>query len=231
VPPADHPGPLVLVDDVDAPVLSDGDRHHLRRVLRARPGDPLTVTDGAGRWRTARLADEPEPTGPVVEEPAPAVVLTVAFALVKGDRPELVVQKLTELGIDRIVPLRAERSVVRWDDDRARGALERLRTVARSAAMQSHRVRLPEVTPVADLAAVAALDGAALADRGGRPPSLTHPTLVVGPEGGWAPAELALGLPRVALGGLVLRAETAAITAGALLAALRSGLVDPRERA
>src|SRR3546814_15377913 len=63
----------------------------------------------------------------VAEVPAAAPELTVAFALVKGDKPELVVQKLTELGIDRIEPLRAERSVVRWDEAKAASALTRLR--------------------------------------------------------------------------------------------------------
>ena len=65
----------------------------------------------------------------------------------------------------------------------------------------------------------------ALADPGGRPPSLDYPTVLVGPEGGWSPAERGFGLPTVALGPTVLRTETAAVTAGALLAALRAGLV------
>ena len=223
--PADHPGPMVFVADLAAPVLDDGDRHHLRRVLRLRAGDPLTVADGTGRWRTARLGDEPEPTGPVqlLEPERPA--LTIGFALVKGDRPELVVQKLTELGVDRMVPLRTDRTVVRWEGDKAARALERLRAVARAAAMQSHRPRLPEVAEPSDLAALAVGPGAALADRDGAAPSLARPMLLVGPEGGWSDAERALELPRVRLATAVLRAETAAITAGAVLAALRGGLV------
>lgn len=223
--PADHRGPLVFVEDLEAPVLGDDDRHHLRRVLRARPGDELTIADGRGRWRTARLGDEPEPTGPVLEVPARVPVITIAFALVKGDKPELVVQKLTELGVDRIVPLRAERSVVRWDDAKAATAVERLRAVARSAAMQCRRPRLPEVGAVCEVAALAGTDGAAMADRTGAAPSLLHPTILVGPEGGWSEEERGLGAPAVGLGELVLRAETAAITAGAMLAALRSGLI------
>jgi 16S rRNA (uracil1498-N3)-methyltransferase len=222
--PADHRGPLVFVDDLEAPVLGDGDRHHLRRVLRARPGDPLTIADGAGRWRTARLGDEPEPTGPVQELPAAHPEITVGFALVKGDRPELVVQKLTELGVDRIVPLRAERSVVRWDAAKGAAALERLRAVARSAAMQCHRPRLPEVAGVADVADLAGGAGVAMADRDGEPPSLDRPTVLVGPEGGWTDAERSL-CTRVGLGPNVLRAETAAITVGVILTALRAGIV------
>lgn len=223
--PADHPGPLVFVDDLDAPVLADEDRHHLERVLRVRRGDPLTIADGQGRWRPARLGVEPEPTGPVEEEPAPEPPLTIGFALVKGDKPEVVVQKLTELGIDRIVPFRAARSVVRWDDAKAAKAVARLRTVARAAAMQCHRPRLPVVEDVADLASLAARPGAALADRAGGPPSLAHPVVLVGPEGGWTSDERALAVDRVALGPHVLRAETAAITVSALLTALRSNIL------
>src|SRR3546814_2905207 len=87
----------------------------------------------------------------VAEVPAAAPELTVAFALVKGDKPELVVQKLTELGIDRIVPLRAERSVVRWDEAKAASALTRLRAIARAAAMQSHRPRLRSEVPTSEI--------------------------------------------------------------------------------
>lgn len=223
--PADEPGPLVFVDDLSAPVLADDDRHHLIRVLRVRPGAPVVVADGRGRWRTAVLGSDVEPTGPIVEAAAPAPPLTVAFALVKGGKPELIVQKLTELGIDRIVPFRGERSVVQWDDGKTVKATTRLRAVARAAAMQSHRPTLPTVDAVTDLAGAAAIPGAALTDRTGRPPTLQHPVLLVGPEGGWAPEERALGIPVVGLGAHVLRAETAAVTAGALLAALRAGLV------
>jgi 16S rRNA (uracil1498-N3)-methyltransferase len=153
----------------------------------------------------------------------------VAFALVKGDKLELVVQKLTELGIDRIVPFRADRSVVRWEPTKAAKAVARLRAVAASASMQCHRPHLPVVEEVTDLGRLVAA-GAALADRGGVPPSLDRPLVAVGPEGGWSDAERALDAPRVALAGHVLRAETAAITVGAVLSALREGLVAPEPR-
>ena len=229
--PADHPGPLVFVDDLAEPRLAEADDHHLRRVLRTRPGDAVILGDGAGSWRAARLLADGavEATGPIESAPPPAPALTVGFALVKGDKPELIVQKLTELGIDRIVPFRAERSVVQWDDAKAAKALVRLRAVARAAAMQSHRPHLPQVDAVAELGALVAA-GAALADRVGAAPSLDQPAVLVGPEGGWSEAERDLGAPTVGLGDHVLRAETAAVTAGALLAAVRSGLVTPRDR-
>jgi 16S rRNA (uracil1498-N3)-methyltransferase len=91
--------------------------------------------------------------------------------------------------------------------------------------MQCRRTWLPSVAPVADFAAVAALDGACLADVGGAPPTLDRPVVLVGPEGGWTEDERSAGIPLVRLGGHVLRAETAAITAGAILTALREQLV------
>jgi 16S rRNA (uracil1498-N3)-methyltransferase len=219
-------GPLVYVDDLASPRLSDDDHHHLSRARRLRTGDGLIISDGAGRWRRARFeGHEPEPDGPVVAEGSSDPSVTVAFALVKGTRPELAVQKLTEVGIDRIVPFVAARSVVRWDDRRAEQNHRRLVKVSREAAMQSRRSRLPEVTEVLDFDAAAALPGACLADRGGSAPSLEHPTVLVGPEGGWDPAEAEVDLPVVSLGTGVLRAETAAIVAGGLLVALRAGLI------
>ena len=226
--PADHPGPFVLVADLDAPELETEDAHHVERVLRTRPGDPLVLGDGAGRWRPARHGEPPEPTGPIETAPRPTPVITVAFALVKGDRPEWVVQKLTELGVDRIVPFRAERSVVRWDDVRAAKAVARLRSVARAAAQQCHRPWLPEMSEISAFPDLLRSDGVALAERSGGAPTLERPFVLVGPEGGWAPAELSAaadaGVPPVALSAHVLRADTAAITVGAILTGLRGGL-------
>jgi 16S rRNA (uracil1498-N3)-methyltransferase len=224
VTPADAQAPLAFVDDLDRPELDAGDRHHLARVLRLRTGDPLNVSDGAGGWRPCRFGDELEPTGPVevLERPAPPI--TIAFAVMKGGRPEWAVQKLTELGVDHIRPFTAARSVVRWDDRRAEANLVRMTRVAREAAMQCRRVWLPEISPLATFADVAALPGAGLADRGGAAPTLAHPCILVGPEGGWDPAERAVPLPVVSLGPQVLRAETAALAAAVLLAADRHGL-------
>ena len=227
--PADHPGPLVFVADLHAPVLTTEDEHHLGRVLRLRAGDALVVGDGAGRWRPATFGPSLEPTGAVEQALPPSPPIGVAFGLTKGDKPELVVQKLTELGVDRIVPFRAARSVVQWDEAKADKATLRWRAVARAAAMQCHRPWLPQVDPVTELAVVLAERGVALADRGGRPLGLDTPVVVVGPEGGWAPEERAtaarLGVASVVVGDHVLRAETAAVTVAALLAALRAGRV------
>lgn len=221
-------GPLVFVDDVEAPRLTPDDHHHLARVRRLRQGDALVLADGRGTWRTAAFADDvPEPTGEVVSVLEPRPRIGVGFALVKGQKPELVVQKLTEIGVDRIVPFVAERSVVRWDDAKAAQAVSRWTKVAREAAMQSRRPWLPTVDGLRGFAAVAAEPGASRADDGGGPPSLDRPLVLIGPEGGWSDGERAVDLPVVSLGDGVLRAETAAIAAGALLAAMRAGLVSP----
>jgi 16S rRNA (uracil1498-N3)-methyltransferase len=221
-------GPLVFVEELDHPVLSDEDHHHLARVRRVRDGDPLVVGDGGGRWRSARMAaTRPEPVGDVVAVDRPTPPVGVGFALVKGTKPELMVQKLTELGVDRIVPFAAARSVVRWDPAKADAGHKRLERVAREAAMQSRQPWIPFVEPVQDFRSLVARPGVALAERGGTPPGLRYPLVLVGPEGGWAPEELAVDVPRVALATGVLRAETAAITAGVVLVALRAGLVGP----
>jgi 16S rRNA (uracil1498-N3)-methyltransferase len=223
----DTRAPLVFVDDLSAPDLDPDDRHHLERVLRVRPGDRIVVADGAGAWRPCRFGPggSVAPVGQVEVDAAPDPVLTVAFAVTKAERPEVVVQKLTELGVDRILPFVAERSVARWEGERARRHVERLRKIARQASMQCRRARLPLVGEVARFDAVASLPGAALADAGGPGPSLDHPVVLIGPEGGWSDAERGYGLPTVSLGQHVLRAETAAITTGALLGALRMNLV------
>lgn len=225
----------VLVDDLDAPGLGSDDAHHLGRVLRLRAGAEVCATDGQGGWRSTTYAggDRLDPVGEVCHDPRPGPLLTVAFAPVKGDRPELVVQKLTEVGVDRIVPLVAARSVVRWDGDRAAKQMERLRRVAREASGQCRRLWLPEVglgtdaplTPAALLDALGG-GGTVVAEPGGGVLDAGARTVLVGPEGGWSPEELAAadagGAGRCTLGPHVLRAETAAIVAGALLVTLRA---------
>ena len=220
----------VFVADLAAPRLTEDDHHHLTRVLRLPPGSAVTVADGAGRWRPARLAGGPEVTdaGEIVVDARAEPALTVAFALVKGERPESIVQKLTELGIDRIVPFVAERSVVRWGEAKIARQHARMTDIARQAAMQCRRTWLPQVDRLTSFDAVADLGGATMADLGGGPPRLAAPVVLVGPEGGWSERELAAGLPRVGVGANVLRADTAAVTVGALLAALRSKLVAER---
>ena len=215
-------GPHVLVADVDAPELADEDRHHLERVLRLRPGDALTVGDGAGRWRPCRFGDRIEPLGGIVSVAAPAPALAVGFAVLKGGRSETIVQKLTELGVDRIVPFVAERSVVRWDEAKAARLAQRFGRVAREAVMQCRRLWLPQLAPVRAFADLD-LGDAVLAAPAGRPLRAGENFVLIGPEGGWTEAEAAAVPSHVVLGPHVLRSETAAMAAATLLTARRSG--------
>jgi 16S rRNA (uracil1498-N3)-methyltransferase len=198
--------------------------------LRLRPGEAVTVSDGLGGWRPCRFAGgrRLEPVGETQTVARPEPLLTVAFAITKGDRPEWTVQKLVEAGVDRVVPMTTARTVVRWEGDKARRQVSRLRAVALAAAMQSRQVWLPVVDDLVSFAEMAPRrPGVALAQMDGDPPSLERPVILIGPEGGWDESELASGVPRVALGATVLRAETAAMAAGVLLCGLRAGVVSP----
>lgn len=213
--------PLVLVDDLDAPVLATDDLHHFERVLRVATGDEITLGDGRGRWRVARFGPTPEPTGGIEEVARPEQPITVAFSPVKGERPEWFVQKLTELGVDEIVPVTTDRTVVRWDAARAAKQHERMVKVAREACLQSRRLHLPEVGPIAPLADfLTDRPGAALADPDGEEIGAADRVLVVGPEGGLTRGERA-GRRTIRLPGHVLRSETAAVVAAALACGLR----------
>ncbi|MGF1596339.1 MAG: RsmE family RNA methyltransferase [Acidimicrobiales bacterium] len=215
--------PLVFVDDLDHPVLEPPDHHHLARARRVVDGAEITLADGRGGWRTARFGIRPTVVGPIGCSPSPSPPLLVAFSPVKGDKPEWFVQKLTELGIDDIVPVVTERSVVRWDTTRSAKLTERLGVVAREACMQSRRLHLPTVWPPIELAELRRRHPLiVLADPAGPPLGPPHTAVVIGPEGGFASAELA-GSVTVTLPGNVLRAGTAAVTAGALMCAFRDG--------
>ena len=214
----------VFVRSLEIPSLGTDDQHHLLKVLRVKSTDQITVSDGVGSWITATISKDGDVRATselhVVERPKWA--LSIAFAPVKGEKPELIVQKLTELGIDEVIPLApTARSVVRWDTAKAEKQTGRLQRVANEAAMQSRRVWLPVVQPVTQLADLVLRTDVAFAEPGGVEVSAVHRTIVVGPEGGFAPDELGDSVGRVSLGESVLRAETAAIVAGALMTRCR----------
>ncbi|HWC37683.1 MAG TPA: RNA methyltransferase PUA domain-containing protein, partial [Acidimicrobiales bacterium] len=94
----------VFVADLDAPVLDEADRHHLSHALRLRPGEEVTASDGTGRWRRCRFSGGAlDPDGPILYDEPLSPAVAIGFVVTKGGRPEWVVQKLTELGVDRIV--------------------------------------------------------------------------------------------------------------------------------
>jgi 16S rRNA (uracil1498-N3)-methyltransferase len=202
--------------------IDDDTEHHLRRVLRLRDGDVVSVTDGHGRWRLAvatvhgnvlRL----EATTPVVVERAPTRTITIAAAMPKGDRLDWMVQKVTELGVDRLVLLHADHSVVRWKPERAVHQLARLRRIADEALRQSRRVL--RMTIDAPVPATDVLGDFVVAEPGGRTLRVGDTAVAVGPEGGWSVAELALCRDRIDLGSTILRTETAAVAVSALCVA------------
>jgi 16S rRNA (uracil1498-N3)-methyltransferase len=227
----------VIVDDRldDGLVVTGDDGHHLQRVRRLRVGEAVTAADGEGHWRSYRIDEVGEgrlvlaATGEPRVEPASVPPLAVAFSLTKGEKPETVVARLTELGVDRVLPVLANRSVARWSGDRAATALTRLRRVAREAAQQSRRARLPLIEPLGPLAGLVGTPGLVVGDRGAPAagalgaPGPEGWLAVVGPEGGFDPEERAAfeGAPRVGVGPHVLRAETAAVAVAAALASLR----------
>lgn len=204
----------VFVDSLDDPVLDDADDHHVRRVLRVRNGSTLTVTDGNGRWRQATVdPNGVHAVGEVWSVPTPAACVVVT-AIPKGDKPELIVQKLTELGVSEIVFVTCARSVVSWSDDRAERHLQRLRRIAREAAMQSRRVTLPSIrcSTLADEAS-----SALAASPGAAPISGACRRVLIGPEGGLTADELGRCAGTVGLGDTILRVETAAIAAATMM--------------
>ncbi len=219
----------------DELVVGGADGHHLQRVRRLQPGEPVTAADGVGTWRPYRVGDARagrlvlRADGALRREPRLVPPLTVACAITKGERPEAVVRQASELGVDAVQPVLTARSVVRWDAARREAALERLGRVAREAAQQSRRARLLTVEHFVPLASLAGRPGLVVADRRGNPPAaLPDPgpagwTVVVGPEGGLAADEIAaLGdPPRLAVGPHVLRAETAALAVAGALAGVR----------
>lgn len=223
----------VFADDLDAPILAKEDRHHLGRVLRMRVGEIISVSNGAGSWRLFSVANaelDLSPIGDVNNVERPQFGAAVAFSLTKGERPELVVQKLTELGIDHIIPVFTERTIVRWDSSKVERNHDRLVKVVREAAMQSRAVFLPRLHhPVRGLGELIKLmadlgmkDGLAMAEPDGEPLSDGVTSIMIGPEGGFTPEECVAISRHVVLPGGILRAETAAIAAGVLLAHRRS---------
>jgi 16S rRNA (uracil1498-N3)-methyltransferase len=211
----------LFVDSLDAPLPTAEDAHHLFRVLRVRDGETVTVCDGAGGWRVTRVeGGELVCAGDIVREPDPQPC-TIAVAIPKGDRLEWMVQKVTEVGATRVLLVDCARSVVRWDAAKAERQLERLRRIARDAAGQSRRTWLPAVDGPVPFAVAAAIPGAVMADPAGEPGDLGA-VVLIGPEGGFAADELAIGLAVRSLGDTVLRVETAALVAVARMQAGKS---------
>ncbi|HTL86117.1 MAG TPA: RsmE family RNA methyltransferase [Acidimicrobiia bacterium] len=214
----------------DTCTVDGDDGHHLQRVRRLVPGERVTAADGTGAWRTYTIANVApgsfmlEAVDVSQDQAPPAVAIALAVALTKGGIDD-VAASVTELGVARITPVHAARTIVRWDADKTAQHLARLERVAREAAMQSRRTRIPVIEGVATVADIAASADLVVADRSGvrasalLPPEAGEWTVLVGPEGGFAPEEREMlsDRPRLALADTVLRAVTAPIAAVAVL--------------
>ncbi|HVG38631.1 MAG TPA: 16S rRNA (uracil(1498)-N(3))-methyltransferase [Pyrinomonadaceae bacterium] len=239
--------PESFAPDRSRVTLAADEARHLRDVLRLRAGDEVYVFDGAGAEYLCEVAEAGRSATIDLAvrhavEPArreSPLDFTLGVALLKGEKFDLVVQKATELGVSRVVPLVTQRADVRLREERGEaGAAKRAARFARlalEAAKQSGRARLPTIDAPVDLASFLKDDQPAaehlrvfFSERaGGSFPELSAAprpsfvTAVVGPEGGWEDAEIeaarSAGWQIVTLGGRILRAETAAIAVAALL--------------
>ena len=222
-------------------LLTSEEARHLREALRLKPGDEVYVFDGEGREFRCSIEKTLRDTAElnIIEEISPAspespLQLTLGIALLKGDKFDLVVQKTTELGVHRIVPVITRHADIQLRDaGDAYKRVTRWQRIAMEAAKQSGRALVPGVEdPISFANFVSSSSGACLmfSERSGRafaeatreiPDSSSEMKAIVGSEGGWSDEELELaqtaGWRIVTLAGRILRAETAAITVTSLL--------------
>ncbi|HKP37437.1 MAG TPA: 16S rRNA (uracil(1498)-N(3))-methyltransferase [Pyrinomonadaceae bacterium] len=237
------PRPAFATDEKSV-VLDADETLHLRDVLRLHRGDEVLVFDGSGREFHCAIEEITRSSSrlEVLSEVAPSraespLNLSLAIALLKHEKFDLVVQKATELGVNRIIPATSDRADVRpRSDEQAGKRVARWQRIALEAAKQSGRARVPEIAVPRAFADVVKNQSAEesqqimFAERAGQSleqACLTFPSPVlnlialVGPEGGWADFEIDLarecGWGIVTLGGRVMRAETAAIAIVTLL--------------
>ncbi|MEV4614585.1 16S rRNA (uracil(1498)-N(3))-methyltransferase [Kitasatospora sp. NPDC049258] len=224
------PGAVVRLDGPEG--------RHAAAVKRLAVGESVTLADGLGLGADGTVSAVQGKDGldvtvtEVRREPEPSPRIVVVQALPKGDRGELAVETMTEVGVDVVIPWAASRCITQWKGERGAKALAKWRATAREAGKQSRRLRFPEVRDLMTTRQLAPLLGqaalaAVLHEEGAEPlaaaelPATGDIVLVVGPEGGVAPEELAAfaeaGARPHRLGGSVLRTSTAGVAAGALL--------------
>lgn len=222
-------------------MLTGQELEHLRKVLRLRPGERITLFDDEGWEHEGVIRSYGARAGEIeiirsyqADRESPLRVI-LAQALGKGEKVDWVVEKATELGVGSIVPFVSSRTVVRLDERKMASRLARWRKIALSAAKQSGRTRIPEILPLMDFAALVRhpwpcdlklffwekesrqVLGALRGKRG----DLNSLLVMIGPEGGFSPEEaseaMGQGFEPVGLGKRILRTETAAVAALSLV--------------
>lgn len=221
--------------------ITGQDAHHLKNVMRAKPGAAFLVSDGDSREALVELEsfEAQSVIARIVEmrsyDREPAYQVTIAQSLPKGDKMELIIQKCTEIGAAGFIPFDSERTVVQYDAKKEAKRIERWSKIAKEAAEQSHRNRIPVIEPCIswklllqqvkqyDLVLFCYEDERGTMLRDVVAPFAAEHTgsakvlVVVGPEGGFAPHEVeeitAAGAVCVGLGRRILRAETAGMLA------------------
>ncbi len=227
--------PLFLLDELpgmDVVHLTGDEGWHAAKVRRMRVGEDAMLGDGRGTLLDCRVTAV-RPDGVLLAvrrrrtEERPPARLVVVQALIKGERAELAVEMMTELGVDEIVPWAASRSIAQWQGPRGRKALERWRRTAREASKQSRRAWVPEVSELATTPLVVSRlrtgcglvlhEAASEAIARAAVPNAGEVVLVIGPEGGISDEELIrfaeAGAQPVRLGSPVLRTSTAGAAA------------------
>ena len=221
-------------------LLGDGDVHHLLHVMRAKKGDEIEAV--ADNKLYACIIDSLSPLVIKVNHEIPTdselnEEITLFFALAKGEKIDFVVQKATELGASKVVLLKTERCVVKFDDKNLSHKLERFEKIAKEASEQSHRLRIPEILGVVDIKNIPStllsdINLVAYEKEAGKTASLItniksgkSTSIMIGPEGGFSENEIKLLVERykyipVSLGKRILRTETAAVYALSVIGAL-----------
>lgn len=235
-----EPGLLEQARPGGTMTLGGAEGRHAVSVRRLHPGEEIVLTDGegVGVHGTVASAVGKDTLEVTVEglrsEPEPSPRITVVQALPKGDRGELAVETMTEVGVDAIVPWAASRCITQWRGERGGRSLAKWRATAREAGKQARRLRFPVVHELMTTRQVAVLLGGAafaavLHEEGAEPlagaplPDAGSIVLVVGPEGGVSPEEITAfgkaGAVPLRLGRSVLRTSTAGVAAAAVLLA------------
>ncbi len=230
---------LFLGELADSPALGQRieltgpEGHHAAAVRRIRVGEQVIIADGAGRAVRGPVTDVGKQSvavqvAEILTSPERPLRITVAQALAKGDRSELAIEMLTELGVDEVWPWQSSRSIVRWAGERGERSRVKWRSTVREATKQSRRFRVPAVgavtTTKALAAQVAGFDAVLVLHEDATTPigEIVLPTagsllIVVGPEGGIAPEELTAltgaGATAVTISDGVLRTSTAGVVA------------------